>query len=740
MKIKLSCAITLAVALIATLTTLNSYAQDAAEDKPRTASSLVLEEVVVTAEKRDVARSVQVVPIAVNVMSGETMDAFQMTNVYEVGLTQPNVRLQSVGSVPGVANFSIRGIGFNSSVPSDEPTVGIIVDGVPLTVTYGAYLDTFDLESVEILRGPQGTLFGRNSTGGAISLRSRRPNDEFEAKARIIAGSQERLSFSGSIGGALSGEQVLGKLAISIEDRDGYFTNGAIPGDKVGERDSVFVRPILVFRPNENLDVTLIGEYGDIDGDGVIIQLTDREGDLPYRLGFRRGDDDHLVFSDPEGKDNSNWYQLTSEINWTVGPGNLTSITGYRDSELTLGEAAASGPQHEDHDGTPINLFNIQIAVAQQQFSQELRYAGSAMDDRLAYTAGMLYLQQDLEFQESRLIAGAFGAAPIATQSALDQESFGVFGQLEYEFSHGIFGLVGGRYSSDKKDVEISSFGECNADYSNCPVGFRDGNTFDAFSPKVGLRWEASENVNTYATYTKGFRSGGYNFRNTVPGTPGPYGDESVTAYEIGIKSELADGRVRGNLAVFRNEYDDIQRTVLVSATEQNIKNAASATIQGVELDVSLTPVDNLVITGAVGVLDAKFNEFNGLDVNGDGNPDPELAVQLDLERAPEWTYSLMGIYDIPLSNNALVTLRGSYSFTDKTPIDTLNRSYVDEYKLLNASVSYAFANGRTTITAFGKNLADEVYGVTGADVPGFLLIHYLEAPRTWGVEVNFTY
>ncbi|MEM8981505.1 MAG: TonB-dependent receptor [Pseudomonadota bacterium] len=712
--------------------------QEGIGDEQAGSAQKLLQVIVVTAEKRDVARNAQDVPIAVNVLSGDAIEALQIDNVVDIGNTQPNVRLQSVGTVPGVANFSIRGIGLNSSVPSDEPTVGMVVDGVPLAATYGAYLDTFDVESVEVLRGPQGTLFGRNATGGVVSMRSRRPTEEFGFRGRFIVGSQDRVSLAGSVEGALAGDDLLGKVAVMVEDRDGFFDNGAIADDKIGERESIFIRPMLLWEPNDGLDLTLIAEYADIDGDGSIVQLTDRAGDLPNLFGFDPGEEDTL-FSDPEGDNNTNWLQLTSDLNVSIGPGTLTSITGYRDSELSIGEPSINGPLATDNDGTTLNLFNLQNKVEQSQFSQEIRYAASVLDDRLNFTVGGFYLIQDLDFQESRLVLGVLGAAPIATSSVLDQESFGLFGQLEFELIPDVFLLGGGRYSSDRKEVFIASFGECDAVFA-CTFGFQDSETFDDFSPRAGLRWEATEDITAYVSYTRGFRSGGYNFRNTAPATPGPYDDESVSAVEVGLKSEFADGRFRANLALFRNEYDDIQRTVLISGTEQNVTNAASATVQGLELDLTLNPIDNLVLTGSLGLLDGEFDEFNGLDVNGDGIPDPDLALGLQLERAPELTYTVGALYDIPLENGSLFTLRASYSYTDETPINTVNSTFLPDFGLLNASLTYEFADGRTSLTAFGKNLTDEVYGVTGADIPSFVLFTYLEPSRTWGLELKFEY
>lgn len=715
------------------------FAQEQDREESRSSADAINGDIVVTAEKRNVARSVQVVPAAVSALSGEAVEALRLDNVSDIGSTMPNVRLQSVGTVPGVANFSIRGIGLNSSVPSDEPTVGIVMDGVPLAVTYGAYLDTFDLEQVEVLRGPQGTLFGRNATGGAILLRSRRPDGHFGFRARLIAGSNEMISGAGAIEGTIAGDQLFGKLAVLYESHDGYFKNGAIPGDKIGERNSLLVRPSLVWEPSSATKITLIGEYGDTKGDGSLVKPTDRAGDLAYRLGFHPSTDKMTLYANPEGRNRTRWYQGTLDASFELGSGTLTSITGYRDSKLEFGDFSLAGPTNTDNDGTPLNIFNLANLVDQWQVSEELRYAGTAFDDKLSYTLGAFYLHQNLAFQEARLVAGALGAAPIATKSALSQESLGVFGQLEYELAPSVFVLGGGRYSWDQKKVDIFSFGQCNA-VLTCTGGFSQKKSFSDFSPKLGLRWEATRDVMAYATYTKGFRSGGYNFRNTAPASPGPYGDESVTAYEFGIKGEFADRRVRANLALFRNDYDDIQRTVLVSATEQNVTNAASARVQGIELDLTVNPVDALVLTASAGYLDAKFKRFNGLDVNGDRIPDPELARHLAIERAPELTYTLGAIYDLRMGDAGTLTFRGNYSFTDKTAINTVNTSFLPAFGLLNASATFAFADRRTSVTVFGKNLTNRVYGVTGADIPGFARSTYLEAPRTWGVELRYEY
>ena len=235
-------------------------------------AAIVIEEIRVYGTKKNRVEELQDVPAAISVFNESALDARQLITIEDLSFAAPNVTLDQVGTSPGIQNFSIRGLGINSSIPSVDPTVGIIVDGIYLGVSAGVVTDTFDLESVEILRGPQGLLFGRNVTGGAVLLRSKRPTGEFGAKAKISYETGPQYNASSTVEGPLAEGRLAGKLSFYYKDDDGYFDNIDDPDRDIGAQETIMVRPTLVFTPGEDVDLTIIFEHGDLDGDGAVPQ------------------------------------------------------------------------------------------------------------------------------------------------------------------------------------------------------------------------------------------------------------------------------------------------------------------------------------------------------------------------------------------------------------------------------------------------------------------------------------
>lgn len=276
-----------------------------------------LEEVVITARKRGVAEKLQDVPVSASAINAAQIEAMFAEDLTDVGKTAPNVVLTPNGNFPSTANFFIRGMGLFSSIPSDEPAVGIFSDGMYLGVNLGANTDFFDLESIEILRGPQGTLFGRNVTGGAVVLRSARPTEELHYKVRGTLGNFDRRDLAVSIGGALDSDaKWLGKVAASYRNQDGFWDNIAVPGDRVGEMEVGTIKPIIVFQPSDNFQVTLITEYGKESSEGL------QSRSLPYQFNPKK-----TMGHDQPADFDTEWKNAIIEANWSVGPGELTSIS-----------------------------------------------------------------------------------------------------------------------------------------------------------------------------------------------------------------------------------------------------------------------------------------------------------------------------------------------------------------------------------------------------------------------------
>jgi iron complex outermembrane recepter protein len=718
-----ACALAAAPTIISAATQPANPSQTSAKNAS-SAVTLMLEEIVVSARRKNDAEQLQDVPLAISAVSSSQMDAAFIEDLTDIGLMAPNVNLDPVGSVPGVASFFIRGMGVNSSVPSDDPAVGVFVDGMFLGVNYGAVTDTFDLESVEVLRGPQGTLFGRNVTGGAVLLRSKRPEGEFGFKVKGVLGSHQRRDLSVALEGTLVEQTLAGKIAVMSKDHEGYFDNLAIPGDKIGDDQLLVVRPILVWTPADTITVTMITEWGDQDSDGAPTEnLVDKTGAASITA-----QDDFDLTHDFKARSGARWKHIIGEVNWDLEQGTLTAEATWRELEQNF-----SG----DIDGTDAPVLHfVDSGIEQDQQSLELVYAGD-LSEQIDITTGFYYFTQDVDYREGRDIFG--GAVQQRGNGILDHTAIGIFAQSDVALSDRWTLTLGGRYTSEEKDAKIASFNECTTDYS-CNYSFEDSESWSGVTPKVGLRWFAAQDVQVYTSWSQGFRSGGFNLRNASSAVvPGPYDEEKVKASELGIKWTLPEGRGHFNLAAFQNEFSGLQRTVLNADASQQILNAADASITGIEADFMLLLVENLLINASLGYLDAGFDSFVGLDVNGDGTPDPDLARDLDLVRVPEWTRYISATYDLPLEQAGSLTLRASYSFTDSRAGNDANGLDLNAYELFDASATWADVGGRFKVSAFGKNLTNEHYAAVAVDVSLFTQ-QYIAPPRTWGIELTYEY
>lgn len=706
---------------------INAHGQDSAADgSPRAGAGAMIQEVMVTARKRGVAEGAQSVPVTISALSGDQIEAMFAENLTQVGMTMPNVRLDDAGAFPGGMNFTVRGMGFNSTIASVEPTVGLFVDGMYIGANLGSLGDTFDTESVEVLRGPQGTLFGRNVTGGAVVMRSRRPEGDFGGALRAGLGSGGRQLIAGSVEGSLS-DTVAGKIYTQYNNQDGDFDNIATGKDHGAEEVS-FLRPMLRWRPSDTVDINLIGEYGRHRGDGTNARFVEIPSQMLYGLGAREPRRADQLALDFKGGVDVEWHQLVLDANWEVGNGTVTSVTGYRD----VSYFAAL-----DSDASALDIARGLNWMDQDQFSQELRFSSQALDDRLNYTVGTYYFQQE---QEQFYHIFFFGNSNQRSRGTLDHKTASVFAQGDYEFVDNVFLTLGGRYTWEEKKARNARTPDCDLDL-NCVLSDTGSKTWNNFSPKVGLSWQADPGLLLYTSWSKGFRSGGYNIRTTgVNESAGPYNEEVVEAIEFGFKSDFWDGRARVNGAIFQNKYEDLQRTVNQGLVNF-IANVAKATVDGAELEVVLVPHESLSLMAAVGYLDARYDSYPLLDVTGDGQPDPELAKGLQLIRAPDWSYSLSAIYDLSLGDYGSLSNRVSVMYNDKTPANDANTFFSPSFRLWDASITWSPATHQDLrVSLWGKNLTNEVYAPLSTVVGNIWTNYYQGLPRRYGVEVSYRF
>jgi len=653
-------------------------------------SSELMDEVVVTATKKEHAENVQDVPLAVTAFGSKQLESLNFKNLTSLSYTIPNVQLENIGTTAATANFSIRGLGINSSIPSIDPTVGVFVDGVYMGINAGVLFDSFDIEGIEVLRGPQGVLFGRNVTGGAVLLRTRAPSDTLKMEGHVGLESGPNYIADASISGPLIKGVLSGKLAVYHDHDEGWFTN-RLNGDPFGAMQETIVRPALRWTPIDNLDMTLRMEHGESDGDGPPGQ---------NHALFSRDSFDFSV--DGGGSSDNEWNQAFLEGNLAVpfGEGRITNVLGWREYAST---------SSADIDSTPGFAFHAQFATNQDQRSEELRYAGTFGPMQL--TTGLYYFQQNILYLERRLLAR--GSIDRTGGGDGDFSTSGVFTAADWALSSSVNLNLGLRYTHERKDAKVSTVRTGGGDVASQSLvpDFVSSKSWDDLSPRVGLQWTAAEHSQVYGYWAKGFRSGGYNFRNTDPGvTPGPFDSEDQSSFEVGWKQDFADGRARLNLAAFHNKIERIQREINTPGAlgvTQIIRNVGDATIKGGELEGRLRLTGHLALSVQAGYTHGRYDSID-FDLNGDGLVTAADA-SLDLPRLAPWTYGGGLSNELRLGSLGVLSSRLSFNHRDGSFYTDNNRGTLNAANLLDANFILTPSRGAATVAIYGTNLLDEV-------------------------------
>ena len=720
-------------------------AQDAEEPVQEERASTLdsINEILVTGTKTRDPENVQDIPIAVTAFNSDTLEAYKIRTISGLSFQAPTVSLDDVGTTRGTANFTIRGLGINSSIPSIDPTVGVFVDGVYLGINGGVVFDLFDLDSVEILRGPQGVLFGRNVTGGAVVINTGNPTEDFRGKFRAavdgpaLDGGRGGANYtaSGVISGPIVEDVLLFKVGAYYNKDEGYFTN-LFDGSNHGAAETKILRGALEARLG---GLTLLGklDYFESDGDGPSSQ---------NRALFDRNSFDFSI-DEPGAYSNEIWTgSLTATMD--IGPGTLTNVFGYRKYDsTTLG----------DIDATPLFLFHSETETAQEQFSNELRYAMKF--DNLDLTIGGFYFNQDLAYTETRALRRdlppAFQPPVFFGGGAQDHEVIGVFANAQYQLTDALSVIAGIRWNQETKDAGVTYIlprAPCSFVQGTCPTGTepfdpateRDGFTdrirFRNVSPKVGLQYEFADSQ-IYGHWSRGFRSGGYNFRITSvevfnrafdqTGLLG-FDEEKVDNYEIGGKFQTADRSFTLNAAAYVTKVSNMQREVNLAdpgaGIVQNILNTADATIMGFEAEARMRVSDSLAFTANIGIIDAEYDEVL-FDISGDGFiNDTDLA--LSLPRVPPITVGLGAIHEWDLGNSTILT-RINYQYRDEAAYTDDNLGWLNSLDNLEANITWETPVEGLSLSLYGRNLLDQVQEGGDTQVP-------FSGPNSTGVRQPF--
>ncbi|RKR03817.1 TonB-dependent receptor [Maricaulis maris] len=704
--------------------------------------------IVVTSRRRE--ESLQDVPLSVSAFGEAQLEDLQASDISALQNAVPNLTMHTGDAENAV--IYIRGVGQVDSLAFAEPGVGVYLDDVYLARTQGAILDVFDVERVEVLRGPQGTLYGRNTIGGAVRFISTRPGSDPGARLELGAGNHGQLFARARMSGDLVDDRLAGKAALFYSARDGYSTN-EVDGSDDGDVNRIAGRLGFLFMPTDDveLELTVEGASDSPDTSRTPARMTDVAGIDPATGTvsiFAAQDDPYAIRASYNDLDDLSSWGVTARAQWQVSDAlSLTSITGQRtldyDSNLDL-------------DGTELEIFEIFVREEAEQFSQEFRAeydAGGA----LQLTGGVYYFDdQDTTFNGLAgsaialpLGGGAYLPYPLQTASINDQntEAWAAYFDASYALSDRLRLSGGLRYTSE--DKSFTRLQEVYAPGTSNPPPFQTGagivatdidtsETFDALTPRIGLDYRVNDAVMLYGLASRGFKSGGFDGRSNTPFDANPYDPEFVWSYEAGIKSTLMDGELVLNAAVFRNDYTDLQLSSFTAnpgtgAFEAQFTNAGEAVIQGVEAEAMWRPADGLTLTGHVGYMDAFYEEYIGA---GGVN----IADDRELVNTPELSGGIAFTYEWPVSDNLYATVHADASWRSKTytTVSSAESLAQDGYALVNAFASIAAADERWEIRAGVRNLFDEAYINQAFDLiefPGYQLAYY-GAPRTFDIRL----
>lgn len=667
--------------------------------------SATLDTVTVTATRREA--SLQEVPVAVSVVDGEQLERDNRNNVSAIVQQVPTLNYRAGASNKDTSLF-VRGVGTISTSPGVEPTVATVVDGVVLGRPGQSTLDLLDLERIEVLRGPQGTLFGKNASAGVLNVVSKGITEEtrgYVDYSHFGGGNENRLRFG--IGGRLT-DTLKGSLSTLLGKYDGNVENVA-NGHDVNGYDRKGVRGKLEFEPNADLKVTLIGDYSD-GRDTLpsgVITSTSSSAFANVLRPVSPSDHNRKINSDYKTYVDDINTGLSGQVDWKLGDFTLTSITAWRGWDNT---------QYQDGDRSaqlPLTASHDKGEVDYNQYSQELRLT-SPKGQFNEYVLGLFYMHGKSEETYQRRSVNAGVANTGRADYSVTSDSVAVFGENTFNFTDDLRGILGLRWTHDDLEydhrrVSSSSTAVTGIQPSTSSSGSVDE---DGFSGRVGLQYDFSDDLMGYATYSRGYKGPAYNvFFNMQPRDTQALKPETSDSYEVGLKATALDKRLTANLAVFHTDYDDYQANFFDTVANQVVTrliNAGSVKTQGVELDTSFQATRQLKLSAALAYTKARVDHFNcpagaaaTCDIDGGRLP-----------FTPDWKSYVRADYSIPLDNGLDVELSTDYSWQDEVQfsLDQNQNTIQGAYGIWNASIALANYNDGWRLALLGKNLADKSY------------------------------
>ena len=745
----------------------------------QTGARQVLEEIVVTSRRYE--ENLQDAPLAVAVMSGDFIATQKIETINEMMTLVPGGTFADFSKLQ--PNFSIRGI--DSSTPgsaSVEASIQLVVDGVPQTRDSMKQSGLYDIERIEIMRGPQGTSFGRNASVGLVHVITKRPTQEFESGVNLTAGTDELFEVDGFFSGPLS-DTVSGRVAYNFDTQDGPIESVST-GEGLNGDENFSIRGSLLFEPSDNFTAYLKAEYSEDDDESPVRGGLTPGCTAPYiTIAPGRGggwgqdftpDCDPFkseISTDREFKLERDILSLTAELVWNVGDGvTVTSLTGYIDGD---NEALA------DVHGSPENLFFQAVRNEVEVLSTELRIDNHATGDAFRWLAGVYLLSdEEFRFEDNQFSFSNFPPAsallgPTSRQTIAfnETDSVAVFGELSFDLSDRTNLTIGGRFTDDERDhvYAVQGYGDpdfagpipgCTAaidvvtglcgDAAN-PVGFTDfrmSDSWDNFSGKISLQYDLSDTSMIYALFSQGFLSGGFQhdaLNQTQAGIP--FQEETVDNFEIGWKADFDRARIA--VTVFHIEEEDSQTGGLIpvgtaGAFTSVIQNLGGVETDGIEVEATWLVSDSFLLGGNFAIFDAET--VDAIIIRNAGPPPvlDDISGQRP-NRAPEETAFLFGEYTFNLGGGSSLALRADYQHRSDSWSNTANRAtrpYLQpKINDVGARVTWVSASGQTQVMLWGKNLREDWDILTTG--PGFLSAQFPQlagGKTSYGVTASFTF
>lgn len=768
--------------LCGTALSVPAFAQDASEPQTETqAETPQGGEIIVTATRRDTA--LQSTPAAVTALGERELEARSLETVEDIGLLDTSLQVSFYQSE---AQVFVRGIGTPITIGGTDSATAIYRDGVFLSRAAASIPGFFDVGQVEVLKGPQGTLYGRNATAGSILITSKKPTDELTGEFNALLGNYDRYELYGALSGPIT-DSVLFRVAAQRNKRDGFakaIRPSADPSSpvtsEIENKDEWFFRGALEFRASEDLTVTLAGDYYKADDAANVFYLVSptffdtgptlnpginglfiRNARTGRTSQFRTRDN---YFSDAPFINKPEIWGVSANIEWALGDYTLRSTTGYRQTK----------PYNQaEFDFSDVFESTQFRAEDQDQFTQELQIS-SPKDGRFFWIAGGSYFREKNKLRNEYLVRsvpelfGLLGVPTLPIQPCctfilngnLDTTAFSLFVDTTFELTDRLTVHAGIRYSNELRGGEnlldtagvdratlgaalgLDAAGVANFLFANglANQAVFDDTRFTAFTPSFGIDYQVNDDVFLYAKVTRGFKSGGFNI-GSLQNTP--FDQEFVWSYEAGLRSDLFDRLLRLNLTAFRYDYSDLQ----VQTVENNsirVENSSNAKIFGIEGQFVLKPASGVTIDGAITYLDSEYQGYTTVDPAR-----PALGV-LDLsgntlQKAPKVQFSLGAEVVVPLGQSGDLTLRGDWSHQSKIFLSQFNLDEFAQgsYDWLKARATYRPTSGGWSLSAFIDNITDELV-VTNAVYNGAVVAQFgignFAPPRTYGLEFSYKF